>query len=85
MSRIMSQQILESLPILPEGFRPANLADQLGRPVTERQGFWHGNGEWNFLYLYDDGQQKRWYRLPESLAIVLVNETNQHNRRYTRH
>ena len=79
--KLTSQQIMEGLPILPKGFRPANLADQLSRPHGKRQGFRHSNGEWNFIYLHE----KRWYRLPESLAIVLVNETHEHNKRYTRH
>lgn len=77
----MSQTILESLPILPKGLRPANLADQVSRPDGQKQGFRHTTGEWNYLYMFD----KRWYRLPESLAIVLLNETHTHNKRYHKH
>lgn len=64
------QDVLERLPILPAGVRPTDLPRQLKMSRARRQGFAHSNGEWNFIYVYENKQ----YRLPENLAIVLANQ-----------
>ena len=71
MSRMAVQQIMEGLPVLPKGIYPDDLAIQLQMPADKRSGFRHSTGEWNFLYRYEGRQ----YRLPENLAIALMNNT----------
>lgn len=65
---LVVQNVLEGLPVLPKDVIPANLLAQLERPREQRQGFLHSNGEWNFLYVFN----RRQYRLPENLAVVLA-------------
>ncbi len=72
MSKFHVQKILEGLPLLPQGLYPDDLAYQLTLPRRQRHGFEHSTGDWNFLYVYDGKQ----CRLPESLAIVMMNNTS---------
>lgn len=72
MSRLKVQRILEGLPVLPAGLYPNDLDLQLARPRRQRNGFEHSTGEWQFIYIYDGKQ----YRLPESLAVAMMNTTS---------
>ena len=70
-----AQQVLESLPILPEMAWVTDLHHQLTAPISERNGFFHSTGEWQILYKYDG----RMYRLPESMGLIRLDKQRKFN------
>jgi hypothetical protein len=70
-----AQQILESLPILPESVWVTDLYHQLTAPISERNGFYHSSGDWQILYRHDG----KMYRLPASMAEVRLGKQRTFN------